>query len=248
MRPAKLTPPTVLVIWGARELTLAEKVVWYRDWSLDDGKGPNGCYAAPSALAKGLGDSLTAGSVSTIRQRLKRLGLHLAVDRGPGANCGWIATVPAEYRARTAREAATLALGLDQHIRNHDRGLVAVEPEASTPRPATANETSTPSPVESQFHGEQNGASMRSGRHSGGVGGASFSVPVRQAQLPSRVREKGVSADAPELQKGEQRDPAVVRAEGLALIRLHLGKKLTPDERRLVDEWEKRQGQRKTGT
>jgi hypothetical protein len=32
-----------------------------------------------------------------------------------------------------------------------------------------------------------------------------------------------------------------VRAEGWALIKLHQGKKLTPEEQHLVDEWLKRQ-------
>ena len=182
-RPRKLNTPTLLVLWGARALTLAEKVVCYRDWSLDQ-EGLDGCYAGPTALSAGLGGSLTPGTVSTLRQRLKRLGLHHAIDRGPGANVGWVTIVPPEFIARSARDAAALCPLLDEYIKKHDAGLTL------------EGGSGAPVPLEPQFQGSQNTGSVPAATALGGVGGASASVPVRQAQLTSAFREKRVGAHA----------------------------------------------------
>lgn len=227
-RPKKLNPPAVLVIWASRELTLAEKVVWYRDWSLDH-KGPDGCYAGPAGLSAGLGGSLTPGTVSTLRQRLKRLGLHLAIDRGPGANVGWVSIVPPGCEAHASRDAAAIALRLDAHIRAHDRGL------AEVPDDGMENLGG----VESGFSGGRNrDSSQRAAAFVGGRGVTSRSS-MRKAQLSSVVSstEKRVGARAPEEKREDQRPASVIRDEGLALIRLQQGKTLTPVERQLVEGW-----------
>lgn len=225
-RPRKLTPPSVLVIWAAHELTIHEKVVWYRDWSLD--QWPNGSYAGPKALAASLGDSVKPESVAAIRRRLKRLGLYYAIDRGEGANVGWVATLPADYRARTSREAAGLAVLLDKYVVAFDRGLV---PAPSTKEQPPGVATDTP-PV-------SRGAGVQAAALSGGLG-AHFSVSQSEAQLPSEVREKRVSASAPD-EKREQRPLSEAVTEGMALRKLTRGEALTIDERQLVRGWLDRQ-------
>lgn len=114
-RPAKLSAPSVLVIWAATRLSLSEKVVWYRDWTLDNG-GDRGCYASPEMLGRMLGGSLTAGTIETTRYRLVKLKLHEPVKQGR-ATVGWLATLPAECRARGTKDVGECAFKLDEHVR-----------------------------------------------------------------------------------------------------------------------------------
>lgn len=193
-RPRKLTPPSALVVWGCHRLTLGEKVVWYRDWSLDSG-GPDGCYASPRGLSRGLGGSLTASSVATIRQRLKRLGLHVPIDRGHDAdNLGWVSTLPAQCVARSARDASVLAAVLDEHIDRLEAGPTRV-PDTSPSKPGF----STPP----NLHTMEGAAALEGGK------GGHFSVVDGEMPLPSVVTEpqkqKGVGANAPKGEKGRAR-------------------------------------------
>lgn len=182
-RPAKLSPLATLVVWGSSELSLGEKVVWFRDWCLDRG-GADGAYASARALSEGLGGNLTPGSVDTIRSRLMRFGLQLAFRRLEGRNPGRICTLPDKLsRPRTGREAVRFCGLLDEHLRLLQRG-----PELST-----AVETSKPD-ISTQVKTSQ------AGGPSGGVGGVS-SHPLSETQLPSPLsagQEKGAGSHEPE--------------------------------------------------
>lgn len=226
-RPPKLPAIALGVFWGCPELTLGEVVVCYHDWILDQG-GPDGSYISHESLAARLANKLKAGTISRIRQRLKRLTLHETIRRKDARNLGWVTTLPRVCVPRTYHEIPALAIALGKHLR-------------SLTTWSEQNGLDSPDEMDARVQTGQTPESDLPAAALGGRGEISFSVPVRQAQLPSMVREKGVGARAPELQKREERDPAVVRAEGFALIHLQQGKKLTPEERHLVDEWLKRQ-------
>lgn len=185
-RPSKLSPLATLVVWGARRLTLGEKVVWYRDWSLDRGD-PDGAYASAQALSDSLGGNLTSGSVDTVRSRLVRLGLQQAFRRKEGRNPGRICLLPDGCaRPRSGREAIQFCTLLDDHILAVERGPQAAE--VSTHVDSLLN----------------SGSDRKAGGLSGGVGGAPFSKLVEN-QLPSAVREerteKGVGSHEPMTEK-----------------------------------------------
>lgn len=183
-RPAKLATLSVLVVWASRQLTLGEKVVWYRDWTLDRGDA-DGCYASAAGLSESLGGSVTPRSVEVFRTRLKLLGLHQAHRRPEGRNTGWIATLPADCaRPRTAKEAMAMARILDAHIERLDAGPVL-----------------TPTPVVVERNGGcgQTPAVIAQAP-SGGLGGTSL-LEGSETPLPSVVTE----GEEKEKQKGEVR-------------------------------------------
>lgn len=183
-RPARVGQPSVLVIWATSGLTLAEKVVWYRDWSLDRG-GADGCYASAKSLSASLGGSVSPGSVETIRQRLKRLGLHQSVTRTEGRQVGWIATLPAECRALNVREAADRALVLDRYIEQCDHWKTLGGSRTHVPDKQNSGSTSLAPAA------------------SGGVGGVP-SPELSETQLPSQPTssEKGVRSRERKQEKG----------------------------------------------
>ena len=226
-RPPKLPPIALGVFWGCPELTLGEVVVCYHDWLLDQG-GPDGAYISHASLAARLGNKLKAGTISRIRQRLKRLTLHDTIRRPDARNLGWVTTLPRICVPRTYHEIPALAISLGQHLRS----LTAWSEQ---------NGLESPDEMDARVQPTQTPESGLLAAALGGRGEIHSSASVRQAQLPSVVREKGVGAHAPEPKKQEERDPSTVRAEGWALIKLHQGKKLTPEEQHLVDEWLKRQ-------
>lgn len=221
-RPAKLPAMAVNVAWASRKLTLAEKVVFYHDWCLDQ-EGADASYIAHETMATDrLGGSLTAGTVSRVRQRLKRLTLHEPIRRRDARNLGWVSTLPRHCIPRTYREVGTCATALDEYL-------------VSLTAWSEQNGPESPVEVDSRVQTEQTPESRRAAAL-GGRGEPSALGSVLQAQLPSAFREKGAGAYAPEDKKVE-RDPSEVRAEGWALIHLRQGKKLTPEERRLVDAY-----------
>lgn len=221
-RPAKLPPSAILVVWGARQLTLTEKVVWYHDWALDQG-GADGSYISVRSMSLRLGGSLAPHTIEQARGRLKRLGLHEALQRRDARNRGWVATLPAQCVAHRAKDGATCAVLLDTYITAR---------EAWLEQRLGVGESDGQPLVRATASGAGSAAALV-----GGLGG-SLLESVSETQLPSTVsqRQKGVGSPEPEGRE-ERRDPAVVRAEGQALIRLQLGKKLTPEERHLVKGW-----------
>lgn len=232
-RPAKLLPSALLVVWGSRVLTMSEKVIFYHDWALD-GAGADGSYISCESMSQRLGGEYSAHTIEQIRGRLKRLGLHLPMRRRDARNLGWVSTLPAECIPRSARDAAGLCPVLDAYLTRRVEWLSG--------RPPDAADTDTPieeGPTASRRSEHRPHVGPRAAAL-GGRGGVLPSDDQSEAQLPPAVK-KGVGAVAPELQKREERDPALVREEGWALIRLQKGQKLTPRERHLVDEWAKRQ-------
>lgn len=173
-RPAKLSAPSVQCIWECTSLSLSETVVWYRDWTLDNGKA-RGCYATPVQLARLLGGKLTAGTIETTRYRLKKFGLHLPVKEG-AAVVGWICTLPARCPApRTAKEATSAARLLEDLLRR-----MAILPDEEESRTQILPALNGHSTVIAQ-------APSKGGR------GVPFSK-LHEMQLPSAVSslEKGV--------------------------------------------------------
>ena len=203
-------------MWGARKLTLGEKVVWYHDWALDQGGG-DGAYCSHAAMAARVGDSLTAGTVSKIRQRLKRLNLHHPLARRDAHNVGWVSTLPAHCRPATYRDVPVMAGALDAYL----AGLAAwrdMDPGGAEDRPQGLRRVDRPVHVGQTLQSALRAAAI------GGVGGASLLASSSEAELPSAVREKGAGAYAPELQEERpaiepERSRSEVEAEGLAFIR-----------------------------
>lgn len=225
-RPAKLSPLALLVVWGAKTLTLGEKVVWYHDWTLDQGR-EDGSYISHSSMSARLGGSLTAATVSKIRQRLKRLTLHEPLRRRDARNLGWVSTLPRQCVPRTYHEAAALGAVLDTYLRQLTAWSERDGPDGTKEADPTVQDEQTPR--------------SSSAADLGGRGEDVAFDRMRETQLPSAVREKRVGAHAPETEKRVERDPAIVRAEGMALIHLAQNKKLTPEEQQLVRGWLKRQ-------
>lgn len=131
-RPPKLSPLALLVVWGARTLTLGEKVVWYHDWALDQG-GADGSYISHESMEARLGGSLTGSTVSKVRQRLKRLTLHEPLRRRDARNLGWVSTLPHQCIPRTYREAPAMAAALDEYLAK----MVAWSEQGTDERPPT---------------------------------------------------------------------------------------------------------------
>jgi hypothetical protein len=182
-----LPPCALLAIWGCDALTLGEKVVWYHDWVLDQG-GPDGSFIAHESMAARLGGSLTAATISKIRQRLKRLTLHEPLRRRDARNLGWIATLPRVCLPRTHREGAAMAVALSRHLRS----LTAWSEQDGRDGADT---------VDSRVHREQTPRSTSAATAVGGRGESPFSASSSEAPLPSAVREKRGSAHAPNLRR-----------------------------------------------
>jgi len=186
-RPPKLSPLALLVVWGAKSLTLGEKVVWYHDWTLDQGR-EDGSYISHESMAARLGGSLTSATVSKIRQRLKRLTLHEPLRRRDARNLGWVSTLPRHCVPRTYHEVPGLAVALDAYLTKLTAWSDQNGPESIEEADPTVQAEQTP----------------RSNRGAAALGGRGEGVDldsVRQAQLPSRVREKGVGARAPKARR-----------------------------------------------
>jgi hypothetical protein len=199
----------MLVVWGSTLLTLGQKVVWYRDWTLDMG-GPDGCYASPQSLSAGLGGSLTPGTIETTRQLLKRLGLHYPIDRRRldrevTNQMGWVATLPAECYARHAKEAAVQSRRLDAYLEGLD-----VWKERMSRSHVLDDQKLDSTRVEPEFY-RDNRRSVRGGR-----GGLS-SKELCETQLPSgdTDQEKG---DRSSERNYEKREP-ISSAEAFAKVR-----------------------------
>lgn len=224
-RPAKLPPSALLVIWGCPALTLGEAVVWYHDWTLDQG-GADGSYISHASLADRLGGKLKTATVSKIRQRLKSLTLHEALHRRDARNLGWVSTLPRQFIPHTYREASGLAVALAGHLRS-----LAVWRDGPQ----------SPDSLDPRVQTDETPESNLAAAALGGRGEVSSRSSVAESQFSSVVMEskaeKGVGAKAPESKAEERRPPEVVRAEGLALIRLHQGKMLTDYEKELVRAW-----------
>lgn len=197
-RPPKLSPLALLVVWGAKTLTLGEKVVWYHDWTLDQGR-EDGSYISHESMAARLGHSLTPATVSKIRQRLKRLTLHEPLRRRDARNLGWVSTLPRHCVPRTYREAAALAAALDAHLTTLTAWSERDGPDGIKEADPTVQLSQTP-------------RSSREAAALGGRGETSALGSVRQAQLPSEVSEKGVGAHAPKAEKGDRGNSDEVKA------------------------------------
>ena len=189
-RPPKLSPLALLVVWGAKTLTLGEKVVWYHDWALDQG-GVDGSYISHESMEARLGGSLTGATVSRVRQRLKRLTLHEPLRRRDARNLGWVSTLPRHCIPRTYREAPACAVVLDTYLAS----LTAWSEQTGRDSPDGLDPTVQP---------VQTPRSTRGATALGGRGEPSALGSVRQAQLPSAFREKGVGARAPKTEKGDR--------------------------------------------
>ncbi len=175
------------VIWACPELTLGETVVCYHDWVLDQG-GPDGAYISHESLSKRVGGKLTAATISRIRQRLKRLTLHEPLRRRDARNLGWVVTLPRHWVPRTYREIPALAAALGAHLRS----LTAWSEQSGRDRPIKVDATVQP---------RQTPEFAVRGAALGGRGEAPFSASQGEAQLPSVLSEKGVSARAPEFRR-----------------------------------------------
>ena len=225
-RDAKLTGSCLLVVWGSRVLTLGEKVVFHHDWLLDQG-GADGSFISHASMEARLGGSLVAGTISKIRQRLKRLTLHEPIRRADAMNLGWISTLPRQFHPRSFREVPVMAVALDDYLRkltawSNPSGLDGLDE------------------ADSRVQSEQTRESASLATAVGGRGDFSSRSSKRKAQLPSAVSsttEKRVGAHAPDEKRGDDRPASVIRAEGMALIRLQQGKQLSPEERALVEGW-----------
>lgn len=120
-------------------LTLGEKVVWYHDWALDQGRD-DGAYISHASMAERLGDSVTAATVERVRQRLKRLGLHHPLRRRNARNLGWISTLPADCVAWRPADAPRCAAVLDQQLKQQNAwvaGEAVAPPNPTTLQPWT---------------------------------------------------------------------------------------------------------------
>lgn len=117
-RPGRLPLAASFVIWACDELTPVEKIVWYHDWTLDQG-GVDGAYMSNASMGERL--ALAPRTVEQTRNRLKLLGLHEPLRRRDARNLGWIATLPPECRPMSNRvagaEAVRLARLLSSHIK-----------------------------------------------------------------------------------------------------------------------------------
>lgn len=236
-RPPKLPPAALLVVWGSQVLTLGEKVVWYHDWTLDQG-GPDGSYISHASLSARLGASLSAATISTTRQRLKRLTLHHALVRADARNLGWVSVLPVGFTPRIPKEAAGLAVALDTHLRKLEAWVKESGRHApdSPVRPYQVDREPRTSPPESLA------TAM------GGLGGLSSAVPKRETPLSSAVNstsekrdEKGVGALAPQDEKRDR-----LREEWAAWTRLKAGCTLSPEDNELVQAYQARLKRRET--
>ena len=189
-RPSKLSPSAVNVVWASKLLTLGEKVIWYHDWALDQGR-EDGAYISHESMAARLGGTLTPATVSKIRQRLKRLTLHEPLRRRAARNLGWVSTLPRHCVPTTHRDAPALAVALDTYLTS----LTAWSEQSDPGGPDTVDPT---------VHPDQTPRSTRGAAALGGRGVSSALDSVRQAQLPSAFREKGVGARAPKPEKGDR--------------------------------------------
>lgn len=204
-RPAKLSPLALLVVWGARTLTLGEKVVWYHDWTLDQGR-EDGSYISHESMAARLGGSLTSATVSKIRQRLKRLTLHEPLRRRDARNLGWVSTLPRHCVPRTYHEAPALAAVLDAYLTSLTAWSERDGPDGIKEGDPTVQGGRTP-------QSKPEAAAL------GGRGETSASLSVRQAQLPPAFREKGDGAHAPKPEKGDRLSTEEIAAFRASLAR-----------------------------
>ncbi len=191
-RPPKLPATAVNVVWASRLLNLSQKIVWYQDWCLDQG-GPDGSYVSHKSMEARLGGSLTAGTIETTRQWLKRHVLHEPLRRRDARNLGWISTLPIQCVPRTYHDVAACAAALDVY-------LVKLGDLSGQ------DGSGIPDRVEPPFQTGQNPQAAALGAR----GDPSASVPVRQAQLPSAFRGKGAGARAPNDEK-EEKDTKLAR-------------------------------------
>jgi hypothetical protein len=174
-RPPKLPAIALGVVWGCAALTLGEAVVCYHDWALDQG-GADGAYISHESLSQRLGGKLKAGTISRIRQRLKRLTLHETIRRRDARNLGWVLTLPRGCVPRTYHEIPGLALGLAEHLRS----LTVWSEESGRESPDAIDAT-----VQASQTPESNGPAAALG----GRGAPSALVSVRQWVLAHRRQE-----------------------------------------------------------
>ena len=188
-RPPKLPAIALGVLWGCQELTLGEAVVCYHDWVLDQG-GPDGAYISHESLSARLGGKLKAGTISRLRQRLKRLTLHDTIRRRDARNLGWVLTLPRGCVPRTYHEIPSLAVALGQHLRSLTVWSEESGRESLDEMDARVQVSQTPE-------------SSRRAAALGGRGEPSALGSSAQAQLPSAFREKGIGARAPKTRREE---------------------------------------------
>lgn len=183
-RPRKVPPIAVSVVWGSRLLTLAEKVIWYQDWLLDQ-DGADGSYISHVSMAARLGDSIAEGTVSRIRQRLKRLTLHEPIRRVDARNLGWVSTVPVHVIPRSGRDVPAMSAALDAYLETLTQW-------------SSQSGRECPDSLDASAHPEQTPESEVGAAALGGRGDTLSSAPVRQPQFSPAVNKKRIGAPAPE--------------------------------------------------
>lgn len=212
-RPQKLPACALLVVWGSRLLTLAEKVVWYHDWVLDQG-GADGCYASHDAMERRLGGSVKAGTISRIRQRLKRLTLHEPLRRRDARNLGWVSSLPRECVPRSHHDAPGLSAALDRYL----------ERLAAWRERSNDDERDGPDELDARVQPRRTPVSGPGAAALGGRGEGVASASQSEAQLPSDFREKGERASARKARREDDELSRPMNAEELAKLEASLAK------------------------
>lgn len=130
-QPAKLVFAATGIVRAARQLTLAEKAVWYEVWALDRcickgqlvcdcGHQGDRCYAGTAALADRLG--ISGRTVEDARAALVRRDLLVLFDRRDARNKGLVATLPIELPQNLRlNDAPRLRDVLDGYILERDQ-------------------------------------------------------------------------------------------------------------------------------
>lgn len=200
-RPPRPPFSATFVVWASHRLTLAEKVIWYHDWALDQG-GTDGAYISARSMGERL--AMSDRTVEDARGRLRRLGLHVRLARPDARNSGWVATLPATCLPRgpaAGKQAVLLASELDRLIEAIDSG----------PRRADSP------PMDGESVRSRAGAGYVAGRTVSGSVVPPTSVSQGETQLPPVVRQVGVGAYAPKAEDGgPEKIAAVLRRMGTA--------------------------------
>ena len=231
------------------------KRVWVEQWVLD-AKGL-GCWLTHAQLGERLG--LSARSVETYRLRLEAIECCVRLKE-PGTRAhGWRSTLPAHCRMRSQRPAPADVLKyrdfLDVHIGDW------LEPAHPVPKPRSqraqnpqlASLNPAPVRVSAILSTAFDSQSVTTPSSALGVEGKRDrertleTTPKADERPRAEVEAEGLARIRAAKSKSP-RDPSLARAEGLALIKLERGETLTPAERALVDEWQRRHTGRKASS
>lgn len=240
--PERLGPGDTQVLRASRVVPDGAKLVWMEQWFLDT-KGV-GCWLSHEQLGARLGQ--TARSIENYRLRLEGAGLLVRLkERGVRA-FGWRVTLPTQCRIRSQRPSPAEVARVRVFL---DRELGRWPPETLKPRPRNPQTASLePSPVRVSSPAS---TAFDSGLDSRDQASTAFEVKgSRDVSSTAEAKAGEAAADLEERTRNRkrdsdsaraERDPALVRAEGLALIRLRQGKALSPEDRQLVQGWIDRQ-------